>query len=205
MADDALGEQALAAEEIAATLTVSASAFSRVLAKGLRHAVTEGYTLDRVLRQAALSVSAAGLAQGLRPLTNLVGQGANGLFGGLVSGLGRGGAAAAQPATPGPQNLVPTKVMPFAQGGVIGAPTMFGMAGGRVGLMGEAGREAVLPLARGPDGRLGVALEGQGGGGAAGTTINVSIATSDVDGFQRSEAQVTAMLARAVARGRRGL
>ena len=71
-----------------------------------------------------------------------------------------------------------------------------------VGLMGEAGREAVLPLARGSDGRLGVAMEGASGGGA---TINVSIATPDAESFQRSEAQVTAMLARAVARGRRGL
>lgn len=53
----------------------------------------------------------------------------------------------------------------FAAGGIVGSPTLFGMAGGRMGLMGEAGPEAIMPLKRGRDGRLGVA----GGGG---TTIN---------------------------------
>jgi lambda family phage tail tape measure protein len=47
------------------------------------------------------------------------------------------------------------QVMPFAKGGVVAAPTYFPLARG-VGLMGEAGPEAVMPLARGPDGRLGV-------------------------------------------------
>ena len=51
-------------------------------------------------------------------------------------------------------------VIPFANGGVVGSPTMFGMSGGRTGLMGEAGPEAIMPLKRGPDGKLGV----EGGG-----------------------------------------
>jgi phage-related minor tail protein len=72
------------------------------------------------------------------------------------------------------------------------------MANG-LGLMGEAGPEAVMPLARGPDGRLGVRT-GQGG---TAPTINVTIQAADLDSFKRSEAQVSASLARAVARGRR--
>lgn len=44
----------------------------------------------------------------------------------------------------------------FARGGIVSAPTVFGH-GGRLGLMGEAGPEAILPLRRGRDGRLGVA------------------------------------------------
>jgi hypothetical protein len=56
-----------------------------------------------------------------------------------------------------------------------------------------------MPLARGPDGRLGV----QGGGGRP-VSVTVNIATQDADSFRRSEAQVSAALARAVARGRRG-
>ena len=48
-------------------------------------------------------------------------------------------------------------LVPFANGGVIGGPTVFPMRGGRTGLMGEAGPEAIMPLRRGPDGRLGVA------------------------------------------------
>ena len=66
--------------------------------------------------------------------------------------------------------------------------------------MGEAGSDAVMPLARGPDGRLGVR---SAGGGAANVTVN--IAATDVESFRRSEAQVSAALARAVARGRRAL
>lgn len=47
-------------------------------------------------------------------------------------------------------------VVPFASGGVVSMPTLFPMAGGRTGLMGEAGPEAIMPLARDSRGRLGV-------------------------------------------------
>lgn len=46
-------------------------------------------------------------------------------------------------------------VTAFANGGVVGGPTIFPFANG-VGLMGEAGPEAIMPLARGADGKLGV-------------------------------------------------
>ena len=91
-------------------------------------------------------------------------------------------------------------VTPFADGGVVARPTFFGSGGG-LGLMGERGAEAIMPLARGPDGRLGVAASG--GQGAA-THVNVTISTPDVAGFQRSQVQIAGALARAVARGRRG-
>ncbi|MCF3934455.1 phage tail tape measure protein [Acuticoccus sp. M5D2P5] len=186
--DEALAESELVADEIADTLTVSAYTFSRVLRTGMRNAVIEGQSLDNVLRRAALSISSASLTTGLRPLTNLLGSGANAISSGLARAFVGAGAAA-------------TKAVPFAEGGVIGSPTAFAMGGGRVGLMGEAGREAVLPLARGSDGRLGVALEG----GGAGPSVNVTINTPDIESFRRSEAQVSAMLARAVSRGRRGM
>jgi lambda family phage tail tape measure protein len=90
------------------------------------------------------------------------------------------------------------RVRPFADGGVVAAPTYFPLRDG-TGLMGEAGPEAILPLTRGSDGRLGVA------GGAAGRPVSVTvhIATPDAESFRRSEAQVAAALARAIARGRR--
>jgi hypothetical protein len=47
------------------------------------------------------------------------------------------------------------KLMAFADGGIVSKPTMFPMAGG-MGLMGEKGPEAVMPLQRGSDGKLGV-------------------------------------------------
>lgn len=93
------------------------------------------------------------------------------------------------------------QVMPFAKGGVVAAPTYFPLARG-MGLMGEAGSEAVMPLARGPDGRLGVSAAGAS---ARPVQVTVNIATPDADSFRRSEAQVAAALARAVARGQRGL
>lgn len=51
------------------------------------------------------------------------------------------------------------RVTAFAKGGVVDSPTLFPMSGG-LGLMGEAGPEAVMPLSRGPDGRLGVQVSG---------------------------------------------
>jgi len=89
------------------------------------------------------------------------------------------------------------RVMPFAKGGVVSGPTSFPMRGG-TGLMGEAGPEAIMPLARGPDGSLGVR-----GGGSGGVTVNMNITTPDAAGFQRSRAQIAAQMTRALSRGQR--
>jgi lambda family phage tail tape measure protein len=56
-------------------------------------------------------------------------------------------------------------VVPFAKGGIVSKPTMFQYAdgaSGSFGLMGEAGAEAIMPLKRGPSGRLGVEVNNQG-------------------------------------------
>jgi lambda family phage tail tape measure protein len=73
----------------------------------------------------------------------------------------------------------------FAKGGaftngLVSSPTAFGMAGGNLGLMGEAGPEAILPLSRTSDGSLGV--KAIGGGGSATSTqvlIQQTIAVPD--------------------------
>lgn len=49
-------------------------------------------------------------------------------------------------------------VMPFAKGGVVATPSYFPL-GNTLGVAGERGAEAILPLARGGDGRLGVRAE----------------------------------------------
>ncbi len=90
------------------------------------------------------------------------------------------------------------RVMPFANGGVVCSPTMFPMRGG-TGLMGEAGPEAIMPLARGADGKLGVRT--QGGGRAVNVVMNIS--TPDVQGFRRSQGQIAAQMSRALGRGNR--
>ena len=61
------------------------------------------------------------------------------------------------------------RVQAFAAGGIVSSATMFPMKGG-LGVMGEAGPEAILPLTR-VGGKLGVAAAGAGDGG--GVTINV--------------------------------
>ena len=90
--------------------------------------------------------------------------------------------------------------LPFARGGVVSSPTYFPLAGGRAGVMGERGAEAILPLQRGSDGRLGVATQG-----GSSVNVNFNVTSPDAEGFQRSQTQISAMLARAVSRGERNL
>lgn len=89
------------------------------------------------------------------------------------------------------------RVIPFASGGIVDRPSIFGMRDGQTGLMGEAGPEAIMPLQRGRDGKLGVA------GGGQQTNITFNVTATDAESFCRSEGQVTAMLRRAVSRGGR--
>ena len=84
----------------------------------------------------------------------------------------------------------------FASGDVFGSPTLFRYGGGRTGVMGEAGPEAVMPLKRGPDGKLGVA----GGGNSVSIAINVGAGAS-TDDWRRSKRQIAADLQRTLRRG----
>jgi phage-related minor tail protein len=160
--------------------SVAASA-TKTLSSGLASAAVNGRSFDTTLASIARSLAKLGVNAGAQALT----QGATSGLSALISGaLGGGGVS----------------VAPFADGGVVASPTFFG-ANGAVGLMGERGAEAIMPLARGPDGRLGVAMQGAGDPVA----VTVNIAAQDVDSFRRSEGQIAAALARAVARGRRNL
>ncbi|MGF1445575.1 MAG: phage tail tape measure protein [Pikeienuella sp.] len=87
-------------------------------------------------------------------------------------------------------------VRAFARGGIVSEPTFFPLRGA-LGLMGEAGPEAVLPLKRGRDGKLGVGAAPSAGA----PTVNITIETPDLESFRRSRGQVAAELARAVSRG----
>ncbi|MFP4098734.1 MAG: phage tail tape measure C-terminal domain-containing protein [Alphaproteobacteria bacterium] len=64
------------------------------------------------------------------------------------------------------------QVTAFAKGGIVGGPTIFPMANG-MGLMGEDGPEAVMPLARTNNGKLGVYISGDAGGSRNHYTVNV--------------------------------
>jgi phage-related minor tail protein len=168
-------------------LVVSTNSFATAMTRAFTSASTGGRALDDVLKNLALRLSSLAVADAFKPLALGLSGGLNSLFGGLFSSGGVGLAAAMG------------AVKPFAAGGVIGAPTYFPLSPGGLGLAGEAGPEAIMPLARGPDGRLGVAT-----GGAA-ANVTVQIVTPDPGSFRRSEAYLTGQIARAVARGQRSL
>jgi TP901 family phage tail tape measure protein len=79
-------------------------------------------------------------------------------------------------------------VVPFASGGITTGPTFFPLRGGKVGLMGEAGQEAIVPLDRTSDGKLGINAQGIGG---AGPTY-ITVTTRDADSFRRSRQHILA-------------
>ena len=65
--------------------------------------------------------------------------------------------------------------------------------------MGEAGPEAIMPLARGADGSLGVRAAQH----SQPVNVVMNISTPDVAGFQRSQSQISSQVARALSRGQR--
>jgi lambda family phage tail tape measure protein len=90
-------------------------------------------------------------------------------------------------------------IVPFAMGGIVNKPTLFPFANGgagRLGLMGEAGPEAIMPLRRLPNGRLGV--EQAGGGSPVSVTVNVDASGSSVQGNAGQGEQLGRVISQAV-------
>ncbi len=162
--------------------------FSRGLRRAFDGVVFDGQSLSEALDGLARTMVQTTYSTAIRPVTNhvgaLLGDGVRSLVAGLLPFEKGGGFAQG-------------RVMPFASGGVVRRATLFPMRGG-AGLMGEAGPEAILPLSRGADGRLGVRAQG---GGAVSVVMNVT--TPDVDGFRRSQGQIAAQLGRVIGRGAR--
>jgi lambda family phage tail tape measure protein len=172
----------------------ASESFGKSITSAFAKGIVEGKRFEDVLRNVGKALTESLLKSALKPLqsslSGLLGsgiKGLSGLFGGLGGGFG--GAASSVP------------VAPFADGGVVASPAYFPMGRG-LGLMGEAGPEAIMPLARGPDGKLGIR---GGGDGRRPLSVVVQVSTPDADSFRRSEAQVSAAIARAVARGGRAL
>jgi phage-related minor tail protein len=166
------------------------SSVSTSIRRAFEGVLFDGKRLSDALAGIGRSISGSVLNQALRPVQgaigSVVGKGVQSVLGGVLP-FAQGAAFGAG------------RVAAFARGGVVDGPTQFPMRGG-VGLMGEAGPEAIMPLTRGADGKLGVRA---GGGGSVQVTMNIS--TPDAAGFQRSQSQIAAEMNRAIARGRRNL
>ena len=136
--------------------------FGEALTGGIKQAIQEGKSFGETLKAiGARMFEIITEVTLLAPLTKGLGQSFSNALGGFdLSKIGSSTATS-----------LPT--LGFATGGVVTSPTRFasgGLAGG--GLMGEAGPEAILPLRRGADGRLGVAAGGSGGGS---TVVNIRV------------------------------
>ncbi len=171
-----------------------ARSLSRNLSTGLRSAlgdlVIDGARLSDVLGNLANSMANAAFSRAITPVTDAVGGAIGGGFTSLLSGLlqfSQGGVFSSG------------RVSAFARGGIVDGPTQFPMRGG-VGLMGEAGPEAIMPLARGADGKLGVRTQG-----SQVVNVTMNISTPDATSFQKSRTQIAASVTRAMQRGQRNI
>jgi tape measure domain-containing protein len=113
------------------------------------------------------------------------------LSGTMIDGSGFGAAAFAGPLAGGfaKGGAFSSGMRRFATGGIVNGPTLFPFADGgamQMGLMGEAGPEAIMPLQRGADGALGVraAMGGNGMGGSSSPILNMSFETSTINGVE---------------------
>lgn len=165
------------------------SGLSGALRRAFEGVAIDGARLSDALKGVARSLADTAFSIAMRPieqaLSGAITQGMSGMMAGALP-FAKGG------------SFAQGRVMAFAQGGVVTQPTTFPMRGA-TGLMGEAGPEAIMPLSRGADGRLGVASSG--GGRPVNVTINVT--TPDVAGFSRSQSQIAAQMGRLLARGDR--
>lgn len=164
----------------------------RGFSSGLRRAfdgvLLDGMKLSDALSGLAQSMIDTAYSAAMRPVTDHLG-------GALASGLNAAVSCLMPFADGAPFSQ--GRVMPFAKGGIVSSPVAFPMKGA-TGLMGEAGPEAIMPLSRGADGRLGVRTQGGGN-----VTVNMNISTPDAQGFQRSHGQIASRMARALGRGQR--
>lgn len=142
-------------KELTEKSKATAGEFAGAITDAFRSATLEGGKFGDVLkdlgkRLVSIALEAAVFAPLQKSLTT------------SISGSGVAGALASVSTSLG-----------FANGGVFDRPVSF-RSGGTQGVLGEAGPEAIMPLKRGSDGRLGVAAASGSGGGVTNVTINVA-------------------------------
>lgn len=98
----------------------------------------------------------------------------------------------------------------FAKGGLVNSPTYFPMNNNKLGLMGEKGAEAILPLTRGANGKLGVKMYGNGMNNNNANhnpyqvnNIYFNVNSNNPEEFRRSQAEIERDLILSLERGKR--
>lgn len=167
------------------------SSVTTSIRKAFEGVIFDGERLSDALASVGRSLSSSVLTSALQPVQGALNSAVNSGVSSLLSGFLPFAKGAA---------FTGGRVAAFARGGVVDGPTHFPTRSG-LGLMGEAGPEAIMPLARGADGKLGV----RGAGGSGGVQVTMNISTPDAAGFQRSQTQIAAEMNRAIQRGRRNL
>ena len=156
-----------------------------------------------ILKQSARMILQLTIQRVVMQIIGAIGGGGAPLgFGGAKDPLGAGGAFWKNA---NGNAFAQNNIVPYAMGGaftnsVVSKPTLFKFANGgttRTGLMGEAGPEAIMPLSRGANGKLGVASVG--GGGTTNVVVNVDASgNSQVAGDQNQGAQLGRVISQAV-------
>lgn len=187
---DSSSDAARDIDEASRSIKDFSRSISGALTRSVSDLVIKGDTAADALRGLGLAISQSVLNAAVTPIADAIGASIGTLATSAAQSLAGGGGAAAADGTA-------SAVRRFAKGGVLGASTLMRTPGG-LAIAGEAGPEAVLPLARGPDGRLGVSTMS---GRAA--PVSVVIQARDAESFRRSRGQISAELARLLDRARR--
>ena len=164
-------------------------AFSTGLRRAMDGVILDGANLTDALGKIRDSLISSAYSAAAKPVANY--------FGGLLASGVENLVGSVLPFAKGGV-LSQGRVQPFAKGGVVDRPYVFPMHGA-TGLMGEAGPEAIMPLTRGADGRLGV--QSQSGGRPISVVMNIQ--TPDADSFRRSQGQIAAQVGRVLGQAQR--
>jgi len=166
-------------------LGISAEQWAKSLSTGFADAIVNakdlGNVLDNILRQMANSYL-------------------KGLIGGWLGNFFNPAKSSGNPVKKSAGGNVFTggKIVPYSTGGIVTGPTLFPMSAG-MGLMGEAGPEAVLPLKRGANGKLGVSSDaGRDKAVYVSMTVNAVDASSFTDMLQRNHYTVENIMATSI-------
>ncbi len=201
------------AEGMQQSVLAVGDAFGTAMTTGVAELVKGTTTAQEVFAQFLNAVANALLQAAAQMIATYVAIGIARMFAGFGGKGGDGGnAATALGSNPNVAKYAPLAnggvfdggFTAFAKGGmftnsIVSSPTLFRFADGAgfsAGLMGEAGPEAIMPLTRGPGGRLGV--DASGSGESINVTVNVDASGSKVQGDDQSANQLGRVVANAV-------